>query len=423
MYLSYLRLTDFRSYEVADLALKPGVSVFLGPNGFGKTNLVEAVEFLATLGSHRVASDQPLIRAGRDAATVAGRVQAGIGDDRSLTVAVDIRAGAANRAQLNRAPVRPRDVIGAVRTVVFAPEDLAIVRGDPGGRRAFIDELITSRWPRLAGVRAEYDRALKQKTALLKAMSGRGSRQAGAGGEEALAVWGQTMAHLGAEIVAARLRTLTELAPLVAADYDAIAPVSSAASAVYHSSSIPAATVAEVTLIEQLLNDQMSARLGDETTRGVCLVGPHRDDIVFSLGDLPVKGYASHGEGWSYALALRLASLELLHDDGVEPILILDDVFAELDEHRRVRVVAAMESVEQTLITAAVRRDLPTNLTAEVFLVSRGAVRSAGELSDLSDGVEVDAASNGEIGPVSDETGVTGIDTQPTTREAVEGER
>ena len=374
MYLTRLRLTNFRSYESADLELGPGTTVFVGPNGYGKTNLVEAVGFLATLGSHRVGSDQPLIRAGCDQATVVARVQAGVGDDRCLEVGVEIRASGANRALLNAASVRPREILGAVRTVVFAPEDLSIVRGDPSERRRFIDELVVSRWPRLAGVKAEYDRALKQKTALLKAMSGRSVRMAGAGAEETLGVWDEAIVNLGAELVASRIRTVDDISPLVANDYDGIAPVPSLAQVSYSSSSVPAGTPPEVELIKGMLAERIEARRGEEIARGVCLVGPHRDDVSLVLGALPVKGYASHGEGWSYALALRLASVDLLQEDGVDPILILDDVFAELDEHRRTRVVQAMESIEQALVTVAVRKDLPGTLTARFFDVGRGTV-------------------------------------------------
>ena len=432
MYLTRLRLTNFRSYESANLALEPGTTIFVGPNGYGKTNLVEAVGFLATLGSHRVGSDQPLIRAGCDQATVVARVQAGVGDDRCLEVGVEIRASGANKALLNSASVRPREILGAVRTVTFAPEDLSIVRGDPSERRGFIDELVVSRWPRLAGVKAEYDRALKQKTALLKAMSGRSVRQAGAGAEETVGVWDDAMVNLGAELVAARLRTLDDLAPLVAADYEGIAPVSSRASMSYSSSSIPTDTLPEVDLIRTLLAERIQARHGEEIARGVCLVGPHRDDIALSLGSLPVKGYASHGEGWSYALALRLASVDLLQEDGVDPILILDDVFAELDEHRRVRVVAAMESVEQALVTVAVRKDLPELLTGRFFTVGRGTVTpeiGAGVVSaeagsaqataeESTYGVDKVRQKNRPHGSHGSESGVDTVGSQAESREA-----
>jgi DNA replication and repair protein RecF len=284
-----------------------------------------------------------------------------------------------NKALLNRAPVRPRDILGALRTVFFAPEDLAIVRGDPSERRTFIDELVTTRWPRMAGVRADYDRALKQKTALLKALSGRGMRSGGEGAEQTLSSWDEAMVTCGGELVAARLRTLADLAPLITETYDALAPIASAASAIYHSSNLKKGMESDVELVRQCLAEAMEARRGEELTRGICLVGPHRDDIILSLADLPVRGYASHGEGWSLALALRLASLDLLQADGVEPVLILDDVFAELDEHRRARVVEAMDRVEQTLISVAVRRDLPSNLQAHLFEVGLGVVCPLGE--------------------------------------------
>ncbi|MCL2785025.1 MAG: DNA replication/repair protein RecF [Propionibacteriaceae bacterium] len=374
MYLSHLSLTNFRSYESLELELEPGTSIFQGPNGYGKTNIVEAVYFLSTLGTHRGGSDQPLIRSGCEAATVAARVQAGVADDRSLRLAVDIRTGAPNKAMLNKAAVRPREILGAVRSILFAPEDLAIVRGDPAERRRFIDDLVVSRWPRLAGVRADYDRALKQKTTLLKAMSGRSVRMAGAGSEETLVVWDEAIADLGAQIVAARVRTLLDIAPMVSQNYAMIAPTSSPAHVGYDSASVGVEIGADVDLIREALAGRILARKPDELVRGVCLVGPHRDDLALSLGALPVKGYASHGEGWSFALALRLASLDLLRQDGVEPILILDDVFAELDESRRTHVVAAMESVEQALVTVAVRGDLPENCNGVVYRVEPGSV-------------------------------------------------
>ncbi|MCL2736505.1 MAG: DNA replication/repair protein RecF [Propionibacteriaceae bacterium] len=374
MYLSRLSLSHFRSYESADLTLSPGVNVFVGPNGYGKTNIVEAVHVLATLGSHRVAGDQPLIKMGAAQATVTAKVQAGLGDDRALSVALELRPGQQNKAMLNRAPVRPREILGAVRTVVFAPEDLAIVRGDPAQRRRFIDDLVVTRWPRLAGVRAEYERAVKQKTTLVKAMSGRSLRRAGAGEAETLAVWDEAIVRLGAEVVAARLRTLADLGERVTEAYDAIAPVPSRADMSYQSSSIPPETGPDVDAVRDALQERIDARRDEEIARGVCLVGPHRDDLALSLGEFPVKGYASHGEGWSFALALRLGSVDVLRDDGIEPILILDDVFAELDEHRRARVVATMDMVEQSLVTVAVRRDLPDTLRGSLFDVGRGTV-------------------------------------------------
>jgi len=375
MYLTRLQLADFRTYESLDISLDAGVSVFLGPNGYGKTNLVEAVHCLATLGSHRVSSDAPLIRTGCSSATVAARVQAGIGDNRSLSVALELRAGSANQALLNQARVRPRELLGAVRTVLFAPEDIAIVRGDPSERRMFLDELVVMRTPRLAGVKSDYERVVKQKTAVLKSLSGKGSRPAGGGADQTLDVWDAELVRLGAQLVAARIRTVSDLAPLVSGQYDAIAPVGSRAETTYRSSSLPEDVEPDPAVIGEVLSAAVARRREEEIARGVCLVGPHRDDVTLMLGDLPVRGYASHGEGWSYALALRLASVDVLRADGVEPVLILDDVFAELDAQRRTRVVEAMNGVEQALVTAAVAADVPENLSAKVFEIKeRGTV-------------------------------------------------
>jgi len=392
MYLTRLALTDFRSYAQVDLEFGPGVSLFLGPNGYGKTNLIEAVEYIAGLTSHRVASDQPLIRAGQAAATISAKVVAGRDDPRSLSLDLTINASGANRARLGGAPVRPRALLGAVKAVVFAPEDLMIARGDPAERRGFIDELVVARWPRLAGVKAEYDKVLRQKTALLKAMSGRSPRRAGAGAEETLDVWDEQMARLGAELMAARWRTVRDLGPGTAEHYRAIAPLAAEAdlayqSAVAASTAVPDSeavldgtavaegeAVPESQALAETMRQVMEQRRRDEIDRGLCLVGPHRDDLTLSLNDFPVKGYASHGESWSFVLALRLASLDLLHADGLDPILLLDDVFAELDQQRRHRLVAATATVEQTFITAAVAADVPANLSAAVYQVTPGHV-------------------------------------------------
>ena len=392
MFVTHLSLADFRSYTLAEVPLTPGVTVFTGANGQGKTNLVEAVEFLATLGSHRVASEAPLVRAGASRSIVRARVQAGLEDPRNLVLEIEIIPGRANKAALNRAPLRrPRDLLGALRVVLFSPEDLAIVKGDPSERRRFIDELLVARWPRLAGVRADYDRVLKQRSTLLKSLSGRGPRGLTEEVEFTLEVWDGQLAALGAELVAARLATLAELAPLLASAYADIAPTNSEAGVEYKSSALssgvvelddePAAArgtaenpLPTVTELTQLLTTSLRERRGEEIARGLCLVGPHRDDLTLTLGDLPTKGYASHGESWSTALALRLASFALLRADGVEPVLILDDVFAELDESRRARLADLVGDAEQVLITAAVAADVPAALQGKRFLVSDGSV-------------------------------------------------
>jgi len=374
VFVTHLSLADFRSYVSVEVPLAPGVTVFTGANGQGKTNLVEAVEFLATLGSHRVATEAPLVRFGADRAMVRARVQAGVDDDRSLLLELEIIAGKANRASLNRAPLRrPRDILGALRVVFFSPEDLAFVKGEPSARRRYIDELITARWPRLAGVRADYEKVLRQRSTLLKSLAGRGPRPVGAETASTLDVWDGQLATLGAEILAARLVTLAELTPLLASAYCDIAPSNNVATATYKASAEVGAQLTTSELTDALV-EAMSSRRSEEIARGQCLVGPHRDDLALNLGELPAKGYASHGESWSYALALRLAAFALLRSDGIEPVLVLDDVFAELDETRRLRLSDLVGDAAQVLITAAVAADVPLALRAEHFRVQAGAV-------------------------------------------------
>ena len=400
MYVTQLSLADFRSYAVAEVQLRPGVTVFTGRNGQGKTNLVEAVEYLATLGSHRVAMDAPLIRAGSPRAIVRGRVQAGLDDPRQLVLEIEINAGRANKASLNRGPLkRPRDLLGALRVVLFSPEDLALVKGDPADRRRFLDELLTARWPRMAGVRADYDRVLRQRSTLLKSMSGR----RGPLDESArftLDIFSDQLSALGAELTLARLETLRDMRSDVAEAYLAIAPTNNVAGVAYKSSSLTGDTngVVEadsVWTIDELrdrLRGRMNERGGEEMARGLTLVGPHRDDLVLTLGDFPAKGYASHGECWSFALALRLGADALLRADGVQPVLILDDVFAELDEVRRSRLAERIAGAEQVLVTAAVASDVPDSLAGRHFLVEGGLVRPVGDEPDSSAG-EPDAES------------------------------
>lgn len=379
MFVTHLSLADFRSYETAELPLEPGVTLLTGRNGQGKTNIVEAIEFLATLGSHRVSSDVPLIRFGSERAIVRGRVQAGLEDPRQLVLEVEINAGKANRASLNRGPLRrPRDLLGALRVVVFAPEDLALVKGEPSDRRRFLDEFVTARWPRLAGVRADYERVLRQRSTLLKSLAG---RRGGVSEDAALTldVWDAHLAGYGAEIVHARLTTLADLAEPAASAYADIAPTNNDARITYKSASLEEALwadgVPEVDAVRAALLDAAQRRRPDEIARGVTLVGPHRDDLVLTLGELPAKGYASHGECWSFALALKLACDKVLRGDAVEPVLILDDVFAELDEVRRERLAALIAGAEQVLITAAVAADVPASLGGRRFVVTKGEVQ------------------------------------------------
>ncbi len=382
MYVEHLSLADFRSYLSLELPLVAGVTALVGPNGQGKTNLVEAIGYVATLGSHRVSTDAPLVRHGAERAVIRASVRR---DDRSTLVELEINPGRANRARLNRAPVpRPREVLGVLRTVAFAPEDLALVKGDPAERRRFLDELLVARQPRFAAVRSDVDRILKQRNALLKSAGPAMRRRGGDPGGSALDlstldVWDAHLARVGAELVGARLDLVEALGPLVDTAYAAVSGGPSGAVVGYASSLGPDAEPARSReqLAAQLLAALTESRRA-ELERGVTLVGPHRDDLVLRLGPLPAKGYASHGESWSYALALRLASYELLRADGGEPVLILDDVFAELDAGRRDRLAELVAPAEQVLVTAAVAQDVPTGLDGDRVEVRGGEVLRAG---------------------------------------------
>jgi len=385
VYVDHLQLTDFRSYESVDLPLEAGVTTFVGANGQGKTNLVEAIEYLSTMSSHRVASEVPLVRTGALRAVVRAKVVAGLDDSRQLTLELEINPGKANRAKLNRSPLRQaREIVGVLRTVVFSPVDIAIVKGDPSERRRFLDDLIVARWPRLAGVRADYERVLKQRNTLLKSLSGRlrgGPPSADA--EATLEVWNTHLARTGGELLEARLVTLADLAPHVSKAYANIAPTNNDAAAEYRASvDLDATRDADQPTARANLSAALAAgmaeRRAEEIQRGASLVGPHRDDIVLSLGLLPAKGYASHGESWSFALALRLGGFHLLRADGVEPVLMLDDVFAELDSVRRERLASAVRVAEQVFVTAAVGADVPELLAGQRFRVAGGEVTPDG---------------------------------------------
>lgn len=387
MYLRHLQVTDFRSWQHVDLPLEPGATVLIGPNGRGKTNLLEAIGYVATLGSHRVATDTPLVRHGCERALVRVAV---VNEDRELTLELEIAPGRANRARINRGAVgRPRDVLGILRTVLFSPEDLALVRGDPGERRKFLDDLLVQRAPRYAGVRADYEKVLRQRNALLKTA---GKRKGGKGADDpyalsTLEVWDKQLAVAGAQLLAARLNLVADLAPHTAAAYADVAPDSRPARIAYRSSlgsALPEGYgLPEGPRVEpEPLADILLAALGEsrpaELERGVSLVGPHRDELDLVLGEAPAKGYASQGESWSFALALRLGSYELLRvESGGEPVLLLDDVFAELDRKRRARLAEVAVGAEQVIVTAAVEEDVPSELAGTRFAVSEGEVNRA----------------------------------------------
>jgi DNA replication and repair protein RecF len=384
MHVTHLSLADFRSYQRAEVPLGPGTTAFVGPNGQGKTNLVEAIGYLATLGSHRVSADAPLVRLGAERAFVRAAVASREQPGRRRLVELEINPGRANRARLGASSqVRPRDVLGVVRTVLFAPEDLALVKGDPGERRRFLDELATARAPRIAGVRADYDRVLKQRNTLLKsaAAARRHGARAGRGADlTTLDVWDQHLARAGADLLAQRLDLVRALRPLTDAAYERLAPGGGPVALDYRSSVGDAMPPGEAPTREELygaLLAALAAARPQEIERGVTLAGPHRDELVLRLGPLPAKGYASHGESWSLALALRLASYDLLRADGEEPVLVLDDVFAELDGRRRARLAELVSGGEQVLVTAAVDEDVPAELAGARFEVRGGTVTAA----------------------------------------------
>ncbi len=374
MYVAHLSLTDFRSYPSVELPLGPGVTTFVGPNGQGKTNLVEAIGYVAALTSHRVSTDGALVRAGADRAIVRVSV---VRDGRPTLVELELNPGRANRARVNRSPVpRAREVLGLLRTVLFAPEDLALVKGDPSDRRRFLDELLVARSPRMAGVKADYDRVLKQRNALLKS-AGPAARRVGAD-LSTLDVWDTHLAGTGAELLAARLDLVALLRPLVARSYAEVAGAAPAeATTLEYAASLEDM---DPTAGRDELADALLVALGEarskELERGISLVGPHRDELAIGLRRLPAKGYASHGESWSLALALRLAAYDLLCSDGGEPVLILDDVFAELDVRRRERLAELVAPAEQVLVTAAVAQDVPDALSGVRVQVLDGEVRA-----------------------------------------------
>ncbi|MDY7087530.1 MAG: DNA replication/repair protein RecF [Actinomycetota bacterium] len=375
MYVRRVELTDFRSYERVAVDLEPGVSVLVGQNGMGKTNLIEALGYVATLDSHRVATDAPLVRAGAASAVIRCAI---VHEGRELLVELEIVPGKANRARLNRSPVRrPREVLGALRMVLFAPEDLELVRGDPSERRRYLDDLLVARQPRFAGVRSDYDRVVKQRNALLR--TAYLTRKVGGNrGQDlsTLAVWDQHLAYHGAELLAGRLELAAALGPHLTKAYDAVAAGRAAASIAY-TSRLGDKLTPDRSALEQTLLASLQDRRTAEIERGTTLVGPHRDDLTLQLGDLPAKGYASHGESWSFALALRLAAYDLLRSDGIEPVLVLDDVFAELDGGRRERLAALVSDAAQLLVTCAVPEDVPATLRGVRFDVTTGSVSRA----------------------------------------------
>lgn len=372
MWVQALHLDSFRSYNEVLVEFVPGVNVLIGSNGQGKTNIVEAIYYLATLTSHRVASENPLVSAGKASAVIRARVNE---EDRAVAIDIEITPGKTNRAKINRSPLpRVRDILGIVRVIMFAPEDLALVKGDPSERRNFMDHTLIQRTPRFMGVKTDYEKVLRQRNALLKSSNRENI-------DSTLDVWNEQLAKLGAEITHTRIQFIRDLKPHIRNRYHAISGGENAVSSskillTYQSKYLTDCDIEELTQadIHNRILEELSARKKDELIRGVTLVGPHRDELVIGLGELPLKGYASHGESWSAALALRVASADVLKTDGIEPILILDDVFAELDVMRRATVLELTVNAPQVFITAAVESDVPPELKGARFYVTLGTV-------------------------------------------------
>ncbi len=376
MWVQALHLDGFRSYNEALIEFVPGVNVLIGANGQGKTNIVEAIYYLATLTSHRVASETPLVSAGKTSAVIRARINEA---DRTVAIDIEITPGKTNRAKLNRSPLpRVRDILGIVRVIMFAPEDLALVKGDPGERRSFMDQTLIQRIPRFMGVKSDYEKVLRQRNALLKSSNRENI-------DSTLDVWNEKLAQLGAEITHTRIRFISDLKPHIRNRYHSISGGEQAVSTskiflTYQSKYLPDAEIEAFTQndIQDQILEQLAARKKDELIRGITLVGPHRDELFIGLGELPLKGYASHGESWSAALALRVASADVLRADGIEPILIFDDVFAELDVMRRATILELTKNAPQVFITAAVESDVPIELGGARFHVSLGSVVAEG---------------------------------------------
>ncbi|MEZ5184600.1 MAG: DNA replication/repair protein RecF [Candidatus Nanopelagicales bacterium] len=373
MRVTHLGLTDFRNYEQLDLELDAATNVLVGPNGQGKTNVVEAVAYLATFGSHRVATDTALVRAGCDRAVIRSTVVQG---ERSIGLDVQINPGRANRLQVNRTPVkRTRDAIGIVRAVMFAPEDLSLVKGDPAARRRFLDQLLVQLTPRYAGVIGDYDKTLKQRNSLLRSAAKATSAAERDSLRSTLDVWNDRLVEFGSDLMAGRVALLTSLAPPAAEAYAQVAAQRNEIELEY----VPARLPAGITTREQFaggLREALEAVRAEEFARAVTVLGPHRDEIDLTLNGLPARGYASHGESWSLALTLRLASYDILRDQTAgDPILILDDVFAELDVQRRSRLAEVAAATQgQVLITAAVSGDVPDQVRGVRFSIDQGSI-------------------------------------------------
>ena len=359
MRVTKLALTNFRSYKELSLDFEPGLTTFIGDNGSGKTNIAESLIYLSYLSSHRTATNQPLLHLGSDQAIIRAEIER---DNRTLQVDLEINASKANRARINGNPVKSqREILGALQIIYFSPEDLDLVRGDPSERRNFLDKLLITQSPRLAGVIADYERVVRQRNTLLKTRAP----------QNALEPWTEQLIRFGAELSAERVKLVDDLNPFVTEHYKNLNEAKEA-SILYKSSTDGLSADTEIN--SEVLTARAIEVATQERDRGASLIGPHRDDLHLHLGDFPAKGYASHGESWSMAIALRIASYTLLKSEGADPVLILDDIFAELDVARRRQLAAVTQLAEQTIITTAVEGDLPPELESAKLYVTPGLV-------------------------------------------------
>jgi DNA replication and repair protein RecF len=373
MHVISLTAVDFRSYSFVEINLEPGVTTFIGSNGQGKTNLVEAISYCSTLSSHRVSQDLPLVKSDQPRAIVRTGVKY---LDRTNWLEVEIWPSKTNKAKLNGSECKKtKEILGILQTVTFSPEDLILVKGDPGERRYFLDELLVQKSSSYAGIKSDYDRVLKQRNALLKS-AGPARRNNLESVLATLYVWNDQLVNFGSQIIFARNQIINELLPYFSKSYAELAPTSKALNIKY----LPNVSSETMALndLATAMKEKLQERQQDELDRGVTLVGPHRDDMEIFIGELPAKGYASHGESWSVALALKLASFDLLKatSPAGDPVLILDDVFAELDAARRNQLILRVKNVEQVLITAAVMEDVPKELVGNKLFVNNGKVET-----------------------------------------------
>lgn len=373
MHVISLTAVDFRSYSFVEINLNKGVTTFIGSNGQGKTNLIEAISYCATLSSHRVSQDLPLIKQNQPRAIIRTGVKY---LERTNWIEIEIWPNKSNKAKLNGSECKKtKEVLGVLQTITFSPEDLIIVKGDPGDRRYFLDDLLVQKSPSFIGIKSDYEKVLKQRNALLKS-SYSARRNNLESVLSTLEIWNEQLLNFGSQITLARFELINELLPHVVKTYTEIAPNSKTLNIKY----LPSVTTDEMTLgnIRMQMQEQLKLKQNDELDRGLTLVGPHRDEMEISIGELPAKGYASHGESWSVSLSLKLASFDLLKENSSagDPVLILDDVFAELDSARRNHLVQRIHSVEQVLITAAVAQDVPNELGGVKLLVANGKVET-----------------------------------------------